>query len=637
MIRNPTFVSITTFFRGLHVQVPNCASQLRDRITHFERNNEVLRKSRSQLKRIEERRRLELKNLNKTPYSQQHARHVLQRKYEVRSEDLDSTRLGPTSESDLRFLKLTHDKRLLYTILGVTGEQLRDSKLIAADVSKFLSRNQLEKALFLTRLAKSRGVVGMNKIIEHFCRVKQDAGSAIDMYNWRKKWGIPPNEFTHTILFDGLANVKQPLTEKQSQRVLKIAKLLLERQELNLTGFNASLSALANSVNVEHAFELFDARKKQISADAITYTILLRASSLSQDDKLCMARVDAIMASIPKKFIDERVMYGYCHVLHNRKDNMLSKMAIKALANFFDINIPLETITFPTGVNLPSLQYWDIKQRFKPNRFVANLFFQNCERNKLYDLAWDTYQTLNLKSPRLLEFPIHERMIKIVTAGFPTKCAEMATNVFKNMDLRHRSGKNGMLLVYRAFERQAGRKFTNDSESNVDQLLTHLFDFSAELEGKHWAKLGPRILNWKAWMFCWNVVNKANERRKVSNERAKWILDHYLRTILTGQTNKAGIEHQDYAGLRHVGLESVRFLSSFADRFKIEGELEPSESSSERDRHYFLYRRLLLRFKDRILEQVNVLEGGPGQAESVEESIKQTAEKLLSTRLPDQA
>ncbi|CAR21228.1 Mrx1p [Lachancea thermotolerans CBS 6340] len=637
MVRKATIVNLTTFLRGLHVQVPNCASQLRDRITHFERNHEVLRKSRSQLKRIEERRRLDLKNLNKTPYSQQHARHVLKRKYEVPSEDLDSTKLGPTSESDLRFLKLTHDKRLLYTILGVTGEQLRDSKLIAADVSKFLSRNQLEKAVFLARLAKSRGVVGMNKVIEHFCQVKQDAGSAIDMYNWRKKWDIPPNEFTHTILFDGLANVKQPLSEKQSQRVLKIAKLLLEREEMNIAGFNASLSALANSVNVEYAFELFDARKKQISPDAITYTILLRALSLTQDDKLCMARLDAVMASVPRKFLDGRVVYEYCHVLHNRKDSMLSKMAIKALANFFDINIPLEKISFPAGVNLPSLQFWDVKQRFDSNKFVADLFFQNCERNKLYELAWETYKAWNSENPRLLELPVHERMIRIVTAAFPTKCAEMATEVFKNVNLRHRSGKNGMLLVYRAFERQAGKKFINDSESNVDKLLTQLFDFSIELEGKHWKELGTRVLNWKAWMFCWNVVNKANERRKISNERAKWILDQYLRTILTGQTNRAGIQHEDHAGLRHVGLESVRFLSSFADHFKIKGESELNDFVSEHDRQFFLYRRLLLRFKDRILEQVKILEGRPGSAESVEESIKQTAEKLLATKLPDQA
>lgn len=73
------------------------------------------------------------------------------------------------------------------------------------------------------------------------------------------------------------------------------------------------------------------------------------------------------------------------------------------------------------------------------------------------------------------------------------------------------------------------------------------------------------------------------------------------------------------------------------DHFKIKGESELNDFVSEHDRQFFLYRRLLLRFKDRILEQVKILEGRPGSAESVEESIKQTAEKLLATKLPDQA
>ena len=633
MIYRGAFVTV----RSTYLQSFRCASQLRGKLAHFEKSSEVIRKSEAELKRRAEKRRLELKKLNKTPYTQQHAKHILKKRYEVQEEILNSSQLGPTSESDLKFMKLAHDKRLLYTMLGVTGEQLRDSKLVARDISKFLARNQLEKALFLARLAKGRGIVGMNKIIEYFCKEQHDAKSAIDLYNWRKKWGIQPNDFTHTILFDGLAKIKQPLSDKQAQRVLKIAKQLIEKEEINSTEFNAALSALANCVTVDYLFELFDARPKSIINDSITYTILLRGSSTLKEDRQCMKRVDAIMASIPKRFLDARIMFEYCRVLHNRQDHLLSSVAVKALNKYFDLGADLEQLTFPSGVVLPELQYWDIKKQFKPDAYVLDLFFNNCEKNKLYDLAWKSYEQFASQKGFSLKPSTYETIIKVATAGFPTQCAERAIRVFEDFDAKHKASKNSMLLVYKAFERQAGRKYTNADESRVDLLLQSLFDFSVRLESKHWEGVGTGILNWKAWMFCWNIINKSNERGKVSNEKAKWVLDHYLKTVLTGQTRINGMERKDYSALRHVSIESVRFITTFADRFRVDGVVDGAELTQGPLRDRFLYRRLLLRFKDRILDKVEILEGGSGIAESVEESIKQTAQKLAFTKPPTEA
>ncbi|SCU82496.1 LANO_0B06458g1_1 [Lachancea nothofagi CBS 11611] len=628
MIKN----GIRFLARQLHVQHSLNKSQVKEKLTHLERNNEVLKRSRKEQERQAEKRRVQLKKLNKTSYTKQHARHVLKNRYEVSNESLSSTELGPTSGSDLRFLKLTHDKRMMYTILGVTGEQLRDSKLVAGDVAKFLARNQLEKAVFLARLAKSRGIVGMNKIMEHFCREQQDAKSAIDLYSWRKKWGIPPNELTHTLLFDGLANLPSPLSEKHAQRVLKIATQLIEKDGLNQMGLNAALSALVNSENDELVFKLFDAKPKNVIGDAITYTLLLRGAAKIKDDMLCMTRVDDIMARIPKRFMDARIMYEYCRVWHHRRDSKLSMVAAIAIEKYFGIKASSSELQLPEGVRLPDLQYWDIKQPYRPDSFLIDLLFENYEKNRNFDLASETYKELTATQPKLMRISVYERMIKMVTSGYPTRCAQMAVCVFKDMDAHHKINKNSMLLVYKSFERQAGKKFTNATSANIDELLDQLFEFATSLESKHWKDSKTKILNWKAWMFCWNVINKCNERHGINAVRSKWVLDQFIMTIVTGQTKLQNLERQDYAGMKHVNIESVRFLSSFAEMFKSPAEINEAIDGPERDN--FLYRRLLLRLKDRILDQVDLIEGKSDNAQSVEEALRQTAQKLQLTKMP---
>ncbi|SCU95748.1 LAME_0F13322g1_1 [Lachancea meyersii CBS 8951] len=629
MIRN----SIVNFTRAFHVQSCFNGSQVKGKLRHFERYNKVTRRSPAELERLAEKRRLSLKKLNKKAYSKQHAEHILKSKYEVSEDTLRSATLGPTSGSDVKFLKLAHDRRLIFTILGVTGEQLRDSKLVANDVAKFLARGQLDKAVFLARLAKSRGIVGMNKIIEHFCREQQDGKSAIDLYTWRKKWGIPPNEFTATILFDGLAKLRQPLGQKLASRVLKIAMQLINNETINLTEFNAALSALVNCKDEELVFELYDAKPKSLIGDAITYTLLLRGATKMQNDQLCLKRVDTIMAGVPKRFLDARLMHDYCRVWHHRSDKDLSSIASAALLKYFNVGDDLPTLQIPSGVNLPDLQYWDVRRKYDANSFVIDLLLENYAKNGKFELALKTYRQLIDKQSQLLPPSSYEKMIKTVTSGFPNKCGPLAVQIFDELNKHHKTKKNRMILVYKAFERQAGRKFTNESSSKIDILIEDLFKFAQGLEGKKSGLNGAtEVLDWKAWMFCWNIIGKANERRAIDKARAKWILNQYIDTILSGQTKFNRIHQEDYSGLRHVSIESVRFLAFFADLFKSSTQISEPSEGPERDN--FLYRRLLLRLKDRLLAYVAILEKKAENVESVEESLKQTAEKLRVTSMP---
>lgn len=174
-----TFYSITNLQK----------SQVRERLHQLEYNDFVLKKTSKDLDRLNSKKRRQIKKLQKTAYPKDQALHVLRKFHNVNNEALADTKLGPTSRTDLKFLSVTKDKRLLYTILGVNGQQLRDAKLIASDVQKFLKRGQLEKAVFLARLAKKKGVVGMNLIMRYYFEVLKSQQSAVDIFQLEKKMG----------------------------------------------------------------------------------------------------------------------------------------------------------------------------------------------------------------------------------------------------------------------------------------------------------------------------------------------------------------------------------------------------------------------------------------------------------------
>lgn len=200
--------------RSFHSLTNLQKTQVKERLHELERHGFILNKTSKQLERINSKKRRQLKKLQKTAYPKDQAFHILRKFHKINNETLADTKLGPTSQSDLKFLSLTKDKRLFYTILGVNGEQLRDSKLIANDVQKFLKRGQLEKAVFLARLAKKKGVVGMNLIMKYYFEVVQSQQSAVDIFNWRKKWGVPIDQHSITILFNGLSKQENLVSKK---------------------------------------------------------------------------------------------------------------------------------------------------------------------------------------------------------------------------------------------------------------------------------------------------------------------------------------------------------------------------------------------------------------------------------------
>lgn len=176
--------------------------------------------SKTQLKKMQKQESAELIAKNKKQLTPAAALKLA--KSILENDSLD--RVDPTvdlSLQDLQSLYQHPNRRLLYNFLGTSGDQLNDSYVIEKDVLKLLERDDLPRALYLVRLAKDNGIVGMNRIMQYL--LKQDKVSlTFELITLRKKWGVATNSLTYTIIFQGCAKAESNLTLAQSRQLVTL-------------------------------------------------------------------------------------------------------------------------------------------------------------------------------------------------------------------------------------------------------------------------------------------------------------------------------------------------------------------------------------------------------------------------------
>ena len=151
-------------------------SQLKLKLNILQQKEKLVKQTEKELKKRVEEKRLKGLSAEKYGYSKQKANDILKKKYRIQDAE-KFAKIGPLSDADTSLLAITKDKRLMYTMLGITRPQLKDSVLVKKDVQKFCKRDQLQKALFLIKLAGPNGAAGMNALMEHYLTVEKDGKS----------------------------------------------------------------------------------------------------------------------------------------------------------------------------------------------------------------------------------------------------------------------------------------------------------------------------------------------------------------------------------------------------------------------------------------------------------------------------
>ncbi|QGN16163.1 YER077C [Kluyveromyces marxianus] len=633
---------VRPFSRSFHIGFVGLGSQLKLKLNILQQKEKLVKQTEKELKKRVEEKRLKGLSAGKYGYSKQKANDILKKKYHIQDAE-KFAKIGPLSDADTSLLAITKDKRLMYTMLGITRPQLKDSVLVQKDVQKFCKRDQLQKALFLIKLAGPNGAAGMNALMEHYLTVEKDGKSAVDLYTWRKKWQIPPNEYTESILFQGLAKLPEPISVKLAERVVKIVVKMIEDERLNNINFNAALSALSNCNDTSYLFTCFDLRPKGIKKDAITYTQLLIGCSKIEDPVEAIQRADAVMNMADPRLIDSQMFFHYANVWHSRKDIRFARCVLPLIETFYSYNVKDTTYkyTVPEFVTLPTMENWRLQRKLKMSPYTAHLILENCLKTGEYEYGIAFFEQYckdhseSLTSKNILAYM--ELIIKAYPLECGYKCREMYRTLEENGSMRE--PLHALLKTYKAFERQASKKINNSDPEKASNLVQSCVSFIKENESsvlRSEKGQNESYIKWKAWMFLWNVVSPCKETLPLVQKKA--IMDEFIRTML--YDNAMLIRHKGItlSNMRFIYLEAVRFVKIIETSLTLSDEqlkkvqLEPEEQSASIEKKKFLFKRHVMRLRKRLLEIVENLENGKDSTgNEIEKAFKQYCSLILST------
>ncbi|CCK72792.1 Mrx1p KNAG_0L01720 [Huiozyma naganishii CBS 8797] len=596
-------------------------SQLKLKLDKLNRYNLIINKTPKELKRVEEKKRIKLKKLQKKAYPKYKAEQVLRnlRETEFSEQDTGKIEFGPTTNKDLKYLSQTSDKRLLYAILGITGEQLRDSKLVYNDVKKFLQRDQIEKALFLTKLAKGKGLAAMNLIMEHYLKKMHSPNSALELYNWRKKSKVPVNEYTHTILFDGIAKQPDLVSAKVGFKVSKIAERLMETGCLNQIEFNAALGALSNCEDPSFALKLFNSAQgnpeaKHLRNSAITFMWLARCCNQIKDDTLFADVVKNIVLSVPRRCCDERLMIEICKIYLSRTQN--KNIQLEGLVGFhkyFDIPAEVTAPNLPTETTLPGLSHWGLSTKFSTTSQVLDIYLNACFDLGLLKRGIKLANYFIQKKPAIVDMNIFHTYLRFIISEHPTNCINECLEVYQKMDTMGKrfSSKHTLVLLYEAFKKQSNKHSVNKDSVKVDTVITQLIEFIESKEAIMISDKDTKIKVYprKTWKFVFHIFNNLNTCGKVGIEKEELLLKKFIESLKSGQFDIANIPKAEYPTEKYIELETVRLIGDIMDKLELSDiKLKLDEKLKASERKAFLRRRHLLQLKSALLKHISIFE-----------------------------
>ncbi|EDO14986.1 hypothetical protein Kpol_387p12 [Vanderwaltozyma polyspora DSM 70294] len=623
------------FVRQFHVSNRSNASQVKEKLNILKSKGIVINKTKSQVSRLNDKKKLKFKNVQKSAYSKQHALHLLQKNYHASNNDLKPSDIGPNSTMDVKFLTKTTDKRMIYTILGVTGEQLRDSVLIAKTVEKFLNRHQVDKAIYLCKLSKSRGSGALNNIIKYYLNENQPK-SAIDLFNWAKKWNIPLNEYTHTILFSGLAQQKEPISKKNCETVMKIVNALIEKNELNQIIFNSALSALANGTEVTAMFDLFEKDIKGIKRDSITYTWILHGLSKVENDGLFVEFLNGFLISIPPRHIDSKFLFELCNLLNQRTSNsQILGSTLSAIDKYFDVNIPEKFLKEKNQlIKLPELSHWSITRKFHSNKHIIGLILANSVATKNWEYGLKLFQDLLKEKPYLIDIDMYHKSLYFTIENDPNHCVEKSLELNKQIEENTavKFSKRSMLIIYKAFEKQSIKGMTVYNEEKISDLLQKCINYMKENEGVK-SEIDEIItIPSEAWKFLFRISKNLNSQGKMTISDTNKLFNEYMKAYINGNFDVLKKKPDQVKDERYMLLEAIRLLKVLLDEYVIKTPVIDESSLDNLERQKFLYRRLLLRLKRRLVEKLDKVEKKKIEIidEEVEKNIKQNMKLVLN-------
>lgn len=631
--------------RCFHLQSRLSGSQVKEKLFHLEKYDSIINKSSGELKRLKTKKQIKYKKLHKSSYPRYQALDVIKKHYPEFASGDKKMKIGPTTNEDLQILSRTKDKRLIYSILGITGEQLRDSKLITDDVNKFLERGQLEKALYLVKLSKGNSGSGMDSIIRYHLITLNSPKEALSLYLWRRKNAIPFTKFSHTIFFDGMAKQPELLSKSMGKSLYNIVERLLEDKEqdelevrgLSLIEFNAMLNGLANCEDPSFALQLFKKLNDRIPAlkncrsakyDPVTLSCLFKAIGHIKEKSMFVNAFNNAMNSLAGVKIDSRLCYQIAKTLGSTKfDKNITRESLTVIERYFDVYDTTGSSSYiPGEIELPELSSIKRgKDRFQPNEMVTSYYLEKCDDLEYYSRGIKFIETFLLrKHPDLMNVANVHWYMKFNIMQYPTTCVSRCIPIFKKY-LVENSGvvnKHGLILIYNAFLKESRKQFIVGDANKLDEMLTRLDECIRNWDSHSYTYKKPsgkkeeearqgsiQLYNKDSWKFIIKILTNVNENKGQISllQQYKFIIE-YLRCLLNdSQFNLNQLKGRQVLDTeKYIELGMIKIINNVIESNKITDYRVVGDVLENQPQ--FRLRRHLLRLKNKLLARLEYIE-----------------------------
>lgn len=353
------------------------------------------------------------KNFNEKPVTGTSAERLVS---QILSKPI-TDKVGPLFHlTELELNKVFEQKnlRLNYKILGTSGSQLQDSMIVDKDVSKFLERDDLNKAIKLMEMARFQGAFALGTIVRYLIK-KGKINESFELISKFKKRGLPLNGRVLNIMISDYADaISSKSIDKSDVKIIKLMKLVQNEinrgnPDISKIHVNSLMKLFRRSKHPElsYHFYFFIKEKKIIKPDVITYTELFRnISNIIPNEELpfieILNQTERAFFTVQHELrikIDDSMMYAYVNIFAYSNDPLLQARAITIIREWWRLcslddikqKINYSNVTVDSGPKVltpedrPKLLSSDLINakktlRFMPNEKVLALYEQLCSK-----------------------------------------------------------------------------------------------------------------------------------------------------------------------------------------------------------------------------------------------------------------
>lgn len=251
---------------------------------------------------------------------------------------------------------------VVVSFLGLENvKQLENSYTVDKHVESLLAENKLPYAVHICRMAKDKGSVGMNRILQHLLK-KGDHNLATKVFNNMKKWGCTPTERTPVILSKHTIKSEKSLSSTEVQKLIQNYDHSMNKSKTAVSKLilsNSMLETLARSSYVSYAIALFKdiPETGRFSRDSKTYTTMLNmiAHQPTPISREILSLRKSIWSEVQQREhageleVDAKLVDAYCNSLAIQKDPKYYHMLLDIKKQYFsdDINVESSIRKFP--------------------------------------------------------------------------------------------------------------------------------------------------------------------------------------------------------------------------------------------------------------------------------------------------